>query len=431
MPSARPVSLSGYWAILRGNRNFRLLWTAQIISEIGDWFYTVAIYSLLLEFTGSAKSVALAFVLQVLPQFFASPTAGVINDRVSRRAVMLFTDFARAGIVACMLLIRGPETVWLLYSLLLIETLMWALFEPARTAVIPNITTAEEVVTANTLSSITWSFNFAIGSAVGGVIAAFFGRHMVFGINAASFILSGLLIQRMCFQEPHLKDLPPFHVRDLFNFHPITEGLRYVRANSRLAVTMLVKAGIGLMGANWVILPLLGRDSFPVHGFGLTQDQSATLGMSVLLGSRGIGAICGPLIAGYFAGGREERLRPGIAIGFLIAAAGYGLLSYCSRPVEASICVALGHAGSSIAWVFSTTLLQLNTDDRFRGRVFSVEFGFSVLTMSAMSTAAAFLIDRGATPFRLAAITGCAMLIPAIGWIAAMRIWRGEPRRRQ
>jgi len=67
------VSFPGYLRLLRRNRNFRLLWFAQIVSEQGDWLYAVAVYSLLLEFTGSAKSVALAFVLQVLPQFFVSP----------------------------------------------------------------------------------------------------------------------------------------------------------------------------------------------------------------------------------------------------------------------------------------------------------------------------------------------------------------------
>ena len=62
--------------LLRDNRNFRRLWLAQIVSEIGDWFYTLSIYTLLLQFTGQASSVALALVLQVLPQTFAGPTAG-------------------------------------------------------------------------------------------------------------------------------------------------------------------------------------------------------------------------------------------------------------------------------------------------------------------------------------------------------------------
>src|SRR5580658_4412673 len=110
--------MAPYVRLLRTNRNFRLLWCAQIISEQGDWLYSVAIYSLLLEYTGSAKYVAFAFVLQVLPQFFVSPAAGVINDRFSRKKVMIFADWSRATIVLCMLLVRGPQLVWLLYALL-------------------------------------------------------------------------------------------------------------------------------------------------------------------------------------------------------------------------------------------------------------------------------------------------------------------------
>ena len=71
------ISLGSYARLIRRNRNFRRLWLAQIVSEIGDWFYTLSIYTLLLQLTGHAGSVALALVLQVLPQAFAGPTAGV------------------------------------------------------------------------------------------------------------------------------------------------------------------------------------------------------------------------------------------------------------------------------------------------------------------------------------------------------------------
>src|SRR5687768_12759194 len=152
------VSLSAYSRLVRTNRNFRLLWSAQIVSEIGDWLYTVAIYSLLLEFTGSAKAVALAFVLQVLPQFVVSPAAGVINDRLSRKRVMIAADWTRAAIVLTMVLVRSPEWIWFLYVLLVLETFMWALFEPGRSAVIPNITTGTDRLVANALSSTTWAF---------------------------------------------------------------------------------------------------------------------------------------------------------------------------------------------------------------------------------------------------------------------------------
>ena len=71
---------------------------AQLISEMGDWLYSVAIYSLILEVTNSARAVAFAFMLQVLPQTFVAPAAGVLNDRLSRRKVMIFADCARAVI---------------------------------------------------------------------------------------------------------------------------------------------------------------------------------------------------------------------------------------------------------------------------------------------------------------------------------------------
>jgi len=174
------ASLSNYVRLVHGNSNFRRLWLAQIVSENGDWFYTLAIYSLLLDLTGKASSVALALVLQVLPHTVLGPLAGTVNDRFSRRKIMIATDLLRMVIVACMLLVRSPSSVWMIYPLLFLETIMVAFFEPARSAVIPNIVAGEDVIVANTLSSATWSFDLAMGSVLGGVVAALLGRDSVF-----------------------------------------------------------------------------------------------------------------------------------------------------------------------------------------------------------------------------------------------------------
>ena len=167
--SASPVSLRSYGQLLRANPNFRRLWMAQIVSEIGDWFYTLSIYTLLLQLTGHASSVALALVLQVLPQTLVGPTAGVINDRLRRKQVMIAADLGRFVIVLAMLLVRSRSMVWLVYPLLVAETTMGAFFEPARSAVIPNIAARGEVLIANTLSSATWSVNLLIGASVAGL----------------------------------------------------------------------------------------------------------------------------------------------------------------------------------------------------------------------------------------------------------------------
>src|SRR6202140_3212406 len=119
---ASSITLASYVRLLRGNRNFRRLWMAQIVSEIGDWFYTLSIYTLLLQLTGHAGSVALALVLQVLPQTFVGPTAGVVNDRLRRKHVMIAADIVRCVVGLAMLFVRARSMVWLVYPLLLAET---------------------------------------------------------------------------------------------------------------------------------------------------------------------------------------------------------------------------------------------------------------------------------------------------------------------
>jgi len=420
----RPISLASYYRLVRANRNFRLLWMAQIISELGDWFYTVAIYSLLLEYTGSARAVALAFVLQVLPQFFIAPAAGVINDRMSRKRVMIFADWSRAVIVLGMLFVRTPQGAPFLYLLLFLETVMWALFEPGRNAVVPNITSGQELVVANALSSATWSVNLAVGSAVGGVVAAAVGRDAVFLINALSFVASALLIARMDFAEPHAENVAPFRARDLVDFQPVIDGFRYVTTDRRLLVTLFVKAGLGLMGANWVLVTIMGERNFPVHMGSSDPHRAGMLGMSILMASRGVGALLGPLIGTYWAGDKPNRLRLGILAGFLAGAAGYVMLGAADTLVTACLALVVSHMGGSTIWVFSTTLLQQMTSDRFRGRVFSAEYAFAMLTMSTVNYAAGALIDQGFTPAEMAVWTGLLVLAPTAAWVAALQVFR-------
>ena len=420
------VSIGDYGRLVRANRNFRLLWIAQIISELGDWFYSVAIFGFLLQVKGSAQSIAFVFVLQVLPQFFAAPSAGVITDRMSRKKVMIFADCMRALIVLAMVLVRSRDTVWLLYCLLFCETVMWALFEPARSAVVPNITGGNQIVVANALSSTTWSFNFAVGAALGGFVAAAFGRDAVFVIDSLSFVLSAALIGRMRFDEPHAANLPPMRLRDLADFTPILAGIRYVARDVRLAVTIFVKTGLSFMGTNWVILPLMGERLFPVHIDGFNAQQASTMGMSVLLGSRGAGALVGALATSAFAGSSKPKLRSAILAGFILAGSGYIALAGASNILLACLSLIVAHAGGSIIWTASTTLLMQQTEDRFRGRVFSAEFAFSMATLAAVSYTGGVLVDHGVSIRGLAFATGGFVLLPGIAWAFAQRLWRNE-----
>lgn len=423
MTESRRVTISDYWKLLRTNRNYRLLWTSQIISEIGDWFFTLALYNLLLDFTGKAESIGFAFVLQVLPQCFTAPAAGVLNDRISRRKVMILADLCRAAIIGCMLFVRSPEMLPLLYVLLFLETVMWGLFEPARAAVVPNITTGEEIFVGNALSATTWSFNFAMGFTVGGVALALLGREAVFALDACSFVVSALLVRRMSFHEPHTEGHAPLRWRDLFDFKPIADGIRYVKRDSRMFATLFVKSGNSIIASNWVLLTMLGRDRFAVNWLGVEPERAAALGVSLLMGCRGIGALTGPILQGYIAGRNQTRQRYAILLGFILASFGYFLLSQAPTLAMACLAVIIAHLGSTITWVGSTILLQLNTEDKFRGRVFSAEFGCAVIIMSLASSSAGVFIDRGWTPQQVAGLTAGLLLLPVVLWFTVLANW--------
>jgi MFS family permease len=416
-----PVTFRSYLRLLGGNRNFRHLWSAQVVSEIGDWFYTLAIYNLLLQLTGRAESVALALVLQVLPQTFIGPTAGVVNDRLRRKRVMIAADLGRMVIVFCMLFVRSRGTVWLVYPLLVAETLLAAFFEPARNSVIPNIVPREDVVLANTLSSATWSVNLMVGAATGGVVAAILGLNAVFILNALSFLISALFIFGMRFAEPHAEGSHRFHLNELVDFSPVVAGIRYIRTHARLRRTVLVKAGNLIIGPSWVLFTVMGQREFPVRWPGLDPTRGAFLGMSFLLGARGLGALLGPLIVAPWAGHYIRRLERWIFWAYLSAAAGYMLLGVAGHLWQACLCVTLAHFGGSIIWVFSSTLLQLQSDDKFRGRVFAADLGLCMFTIATGAFVAGRFVDWGFAARHVASAAGLLLLIPTTLWGLSIR----------
>lgn len=426
-PNAPSARIKQYATILRENPNFRRLWLAQIVSELGDWFYAVALYSLLLDLTGSAKSVGIAIVLQVLPQVLVAPAAGALNDRLSRTRLMILADIVRAFVVLAMLLIRSADMVWLIYILLPIETMAWALFEPGRSAVVPTILPRHQLVAGNALSAATWSFNLAIGATLGGIVAALFGRPTAFVVNACTFLLSAWFISRMRIHEAHIENRPPFRLRELFDFTPTFDGIRYVRGDARRASVLWLKGGLGLMGAHNVLLPVFGERIFPMTQILPDANGAGMLGMSVLMAWRGVGALLGPLVGAVWAGDSRRRMRTGIAIGFAMTASGYSLLSIAPSPPLAGLCIVVAHAGSSIIWVFSTTLLMLLTENCYRGRVFAAEYAMHFAMVSAASFGVSSAIDLGMPPRDAALVMGMSLLAPLGVWLAVQRLWKNAP----
>jgi MFS family permease len=404
-----------YRALLAGNRNYRLLWIGQIVSQLGDWFNSVAIYALLLELTGSATSVALMIIVQFLPMAVIGPVAGVVVDRMNRRRLMIGTDILRGMLILVLLVVQRADQVWLVYVVMGATVSLTAFFEPARTAVIPNVTSRAQLLTANALSSATWSAMLAIGAGAGGVVTALFGRNVAFLVNAVSFFASAVVIARTSFNADPPESKRPAGWAAITGIGDLIEGIRYIRSDRHVAALMLVKAGWGIAGGVLLLMTVMGQRVFPVGG-------SAAAGIGVLYAARGIGAGIGPIMARAWLGQQPDEMRRAIAPSYVLVALFYLMLSWSTTIGLASVAVIGAHAAGSVLWVFSTVLLQLSVPDRFRGRVFSAELALLMIVSALSSFVCGYALDTwGLSPFLLTRVLGVLFVLPTLGWLIIER----------
>src|SRR3990172_12661049 len=192
---------TGYVQLLRSNRDFARLWLAQVISLTGDWFNTVVLSALVVYYTRLSGYEGLAisgFLLaRMIPPMLLSPYAGVLVDRFNRKRLLILSDVLRAVIVLLMLLANSPDRLWLIYVLTICQFSLSSIFEPGRNAIMPSLLATDDLVTANTLGSVTWSAMLAFGAIVGGIVAATLGLSAALVIDALSFLISAALISQI------------------------------------------------------------------------------------------------------------------------------------------------------------------------------------------------------------------------------------------
>ena len=411
---------------MRTNRNVRLLWLAQLISELGDWFYTLVVVAGLLRVTGRATSIVLFFLLVTLPQVLGSPLAGAVNDRFSRKRVMIAADLLRVIVMTAMLFAQRSNALPLLYTLIAMEALFASAFEPARTAVISCITTGSDTVIANTLSATTWSIVLAAGAGLGGLLAVWLGQSVMFAADAASFVVSALLISRMRFVELHV-DTHGAPLRDLFGMRMYLDGIRYILADKRRSATLGLKGALGCcIGANWVLLPVLGNGAYRFTFPHLPPYSGGLLAMSILVCARGCGSFFGPLVASLFTQSSTKRMRLTVGCALLVIAIGFGGEALAPNIAFTSIAAAIAHAGSAVVWVFSTTLLQWQTKDEYRGRVFATEAALNSTVFLGASALASFGVDGGWKPSWIAFAVALCFLSFASSWYVVQKWWNNS-----
>jgi MFS family permease len=406
---------AGYLELLRSNRNFRKLWLGQVVSELGDWLSTIALLNLMLEATGRAQVIAWFFIVIYIPGMAVGPVAGVLVDRLDRKRLMITMDIVRAFLVLGYLLIRRADQAWLIYLIAASEAAMMTLFEPARTAAIPNLCKSREWVAANALGSITWSTVLAAGSAAGGLVTAVFGRKVCFILDSLSFLLSAFLVSRISVRFEAASPQGPLWEGITSAFGDIAGVFAYIQSRPAVLAALLVKTAWGLGGGVLLLLSVFGERIFPVMG-------SGAAGIGALYAARGIGAGLGPVVARRLAGEKRRALQNSITVAFFTSGLFYAAFGQARAFLPAAFALMVAHMGGSVLWVFSTVLLQRDVSDDFRGRVFALDFVLFFLGFAASNYFAGYFLDTlHLNPRTIAVVLGAYLLLPGLLWALALR----------
>ncbi len=395
-----------FWRLLRTNRNYRLTWLGQIVSEVGDHFNSIAVLSLTLHLTGSGLAVGAVMIARVLPAIVAGPVAGVLLDRMDRRRIMLLSDLVRCAIAACFVLILTHHQHWLLYLLSGLLTFASPFFTSGRSAILPKIATAEELHTANALTQTTAWLTLSIGTMLGGVSTMWFGYETAFLINAASFLFSAIMIWQLTGR--FLPDRDHLHPGIRNYMKDFAETFHYIHQQPLIfAITL---AGVG-----WATGGGAAQALFTMFGEVVYKKGPAGIGM--IWGSAGIGLVIGGIVAHRIGPKLSfDRYKTVIAICYFIHGTAYILFSQMPTIYGSILFIAISRIAMGITNVLNRTMLLKHVPDALRGRVFTMVDTLQnvtmILSLSGAGVASEFLNVRS-----VGAVAGVLSASTAVFWI--------------
>lgn len=348
-------------------RDYGLLWFGGFVSQLGDFVLFVGLPYEIYRLTGSTLAMAGMSLAFLIPNILLGSVAGVYVDRWDRRRLMVAVNLMQALIILPLLLV-GQLGLWVIYVVLVLESSVSQLFQPAKVALIPSLLTGgkDELLTANALSGVGQHLARLIGPAVGGVIVAIGGLSAVAVIDSASFVASAgmLALIRARPMAPHPSDSLEHAALSAWRRLAAEwrEGLRVVWHQPILRA-LLVFASIVAIGEGLTITLFVVWTRDALH--------SDATGYGWILSTQAIGGLAGALVIARLG----ARLRPlPLLIGSALAFGAIDLVLFTYPVVYPHIGPALvmlvivGVPGAGLG-AATTTLQQSETEDSHRGRV--------------------------------------------------------------
>ncbi|MFD7660421.1 MFS transporter [Actinosynnema sp. NPDC059797] len=390
-------------AVLRV-RDFRLLWTARLVSALGSWLLVLAVpVHVYVLSGGSVLLTGAALAAEFLPPVLLGPVAGVLVDRWDRRRAMVAADLLRAAAVAVLLLVRDPGDLWLVYVALLVESTGTVLFRPAAQAHTPVVVgTGPPLGEANALNSFADGAARLVGAPLGGALVVVVGFPALVVVDAVSYLVSAGLVART---SAAVGRGDRAGVRGVLG--ELAEGVRFLRSE-RTALALLAATSVFLAANASLSVLLVPFGMAELGGPGPIGVVMAGLGVGFLLGVPSTRRLVG-----------RVRTGPLLVVALALTASGFALLfTSASWVAAAPAAVLVGWAGSTVL-VVSQTAVQRVTPAGLLGRIGAALFTGEAVATLAGSLAGPALAEL--TSVRVAAFVACGVALLAAVPAAAAR----------
>mgnify|MGYP001298953748 CR=1 FL=1 len=380
------MSQIGYAELIRTNAAFRRLWSASVISMLGEWFNTIALFMLIYQYTDSEFLLGILFTIRMLCFAVFQPFSGLLADRINRKHILVWSNFAQVILALSFLAVNGPEDIVWMIGLSGMMMLIHGCYVTAERAALPNIVPEEHLATANALDAASWSTALCLGAVMGGVVVELYGTDAAFIIDSFTFLVSGILLLPLVIPQTFDAQSSGSLLRTVFS--NIRAGAKRIVREARLLRIVFAKASWNIAGGGLagVFLVLAGAN---IDGFGVA------IGFGLFFFARGIGTGTGPILARKFL--TDENKWPRL-VGILVVISGffYFFVGYTlGINIWLTFCLIIcAHSASGANWVLSTILTQKWVEDEVRGRVFSMDMLIMSLAFSVSSAVAGYLLEH-------------------------------------
>lgn len=343
------------------HRDFRVLWIGLLLSSVGSQFTQVAMAWQIYELTDSPLQIGLLGLVRAVPQMFILLFGGLLADAMNRRKLMMVTQaslFFVSGALA-LLTLAGQVTPLKLYGVTVFLALFSSLESPSRQAIVTNLVPAEDLARAFAVFSTQRQIATIAGPSIAGLVLAFAGPGICYGIDAASWIvmLASLALIRT--------KLPERGGWRTISLNSLRAGFRFVWSHAVIFPFLMMDFGANIFGTVRSLFPIYARDILAV----------GPQGLGILYAASAAGALLGAL--GFSVWGPARQAGRWILFGVTI----YGLtllLFAGSHLFWLSVLLLVGSGiGDTISAILRSTINQLSTPDELRGRMASINSIFT------------------------------------------------------